>query len=366
MGVKSMDKRIKVLIIGSDSSVKGGITSVIDRFLNYNWDGIEVELLPTYIEGNSIKKILFFFKSIIKYLYKLIKNDFNIAHIHMSYKGSFFRKFVIVKIGNLFKKKLILHLHGSEFKVFYENSSKLVKKLIKNILENCDSVIVLGENWKEATKQISPQCNISIFNNAVNVPNYTVEWSESEITILFLGVIIKRKGVYDLIESIRLLDKAGVIKERNIKFIIGGSGAEEENVKNKINEYNLGYCTKMKGWVNGELKEKLLKKAQLFILPSYNEGLPMAILEAMSYGIPVISTDVGSIAEAVVDNETGLLIRPGEIEKMVECITNILSDKVEWQNKSNACKRIIYNKFNEEKYFNNINYMYRELYTIKE
>ena len=61
-----MKKNVKVLIVGSHSSVKGGITSVIDRFLNYNWNDIEVELLSTYIEGNFIKKIFFFLRGLSK------------------------------------------------------------------------------------------------------------------------------------------------------------------------------------------------------------------------------------------------------------------------------------------------------------
>lgn len=356
-----MRKDIRVLIVGSDSSVKGGITSVIDRFLNYNWNDVDIELLPTYIEGSSIKKIIFFLKSIFKYIKRLIKNDFDIAHIHMSYKGSFFRKFIIVSLGKVFNKKIILHLHGSEFEVFYINSSKIVKRLIRNIFESCDLVIVLGERWKKVVKGIAPNSNISVFNNAVNIPDYTAEWNEGKINILFLGVLIKRKGIFDLIEAIKILNQNGIVREKNLNFIIGGSGPEEDEIKNKINEYNLNFCVEMTGWVNGKLKEELLKKSQVFVLPSYNEGLPMAILEAMSYGIPVISTDVGSIAEVVIENKTGFLIKPGEYKRIVNCIIAVVKDKAEWINKSSACKKIINNNFNEQKYFNKVTNMYIDL-----
>ena len=120
----SQEKK-KVLIIGSDSTVKGGITSVIDSFLNNQWKDIEVQLLPTYIEGNPMEKINFFIKSLCIYLKRLMKNDFDIAHVHMSYKGSFYRKLLIVKLSKLFKKKVILHLHGSEFEVFYNKSNRI-------------------------------------------------------------------------------------------------------------------------------------------------------------------------------------------------------------------------------------------------
>lgn len=357
-----MENKIKVLIVGSDLSVKGGITSVIDRFLRYKWNNIEIELLPTYIEGSKGKRIVFFLKAIFKYVKKVINNDFDIAHIHMSYNGSFYRKYAIVKVSNAFNKKVILHLHGSEFEVFYKKGNKLVKRLIVDIFEKSDTVIVLGEKWNKVVKEIAPKSNVEIFNNAVNIPRYKVKWSNDKINILFLGVLIKRKGIYDLIEAIKILNENKIIKDKNLNFIIGGSGPEELSLKMKIDEYGLDYCIEMVGWVNSDLKDGLLKKSQVFILPSYNEGLPMAILEAMSYGIPVIATNVGSISEVVMDNKTGFLAEPGDIEKIANYIIDITNSKEEWEKQSKICKEIIYNKFNENNYFNNIADMYGILY----
>lgn len=354
-----MKKNIKVLIVGSHSSVKGGITSVIDRFLNYNWNDIEVELLSTYIEGNFIKKIFFFLRGFLKFIKMLIKNDFDIAHIHMSYKGSFFRKYLIVKFSKLFKKKVILHLHGSEFEIFYNNSNQKIKNMIKNLLESVDSVIVLGENWERIIKSIAPNAKIDIFKNAVNVPDYKAQWSDEKINILFLGVLIKRKGIYELIEAINELNKNGVIKNKKLNFLIAGSGIEEKSIKNKINEYNISYCVEMLGWINRDMKEMLFNKSQIFILPSYNEGLPMAILEAMSYGIPVISTDVGSVSEVVINDKTGYLISPGSIKEIIESIKLIIANENAWKAKSSICKKIIEEEFNEEKYFKKIEHLYK-------
>lgn len=351
-----MEKITRVLIIGSDSSVKGGITSVIDRFLNHQWCGIESELLPTYIEGGAIKKIVFFLKNLFKYISKLFKNSFDIAHIHMSYKGSFFRKYIIAKLGKLFNKKVILHLHGSEFEVFYNNSNVFIKKLIVNLFECCDLVIVLGKNWEVFIRRIAPKSKISILNNAVRLPNYTVKWNEYKINILFLGVLIKRKGIYDLIEAIKLLNEKGIIKEKRLNFIIGGSGLEEENLKRKIMEYNLNEFVEMSGWVNGNMKEELLRKSQIFILPSYNEGLPMAILEAMSYGIPIIATDVGSISEAVSEECTGYLIEKNSPTQISNKICKIIDS--DWQTLSRNCLEKIKENFDEKVYFEKIEKIY--------
>lgn len=355
------NNKVKVLTIGSDSSVKGGITTVINSFLNYKFEDIELELLPTYIETNNFKKITFFFKSLIVYIKKNIKNDFDIAHIHMSYKGSFIRKYLIFLITKLFKKKVILHLHGSEFEVFYKNSNFILKKMIKDILKKSDLVIVLGEKWKNVIQEIEPSANVKIFNNSVPVPKYKVGLNDNGFNILFLGVLIKRKGIYDLIEAIKILNDSGVLEKYNVKFTIGGSGKEKEEIENKISDYNLDSVIDMVGWVDGELKESLLKNSQLFVLPSYNEGLPMAILEAMSYGIPVISTEVGSIGEVVCNYKTGFTFKPGDINSLVQYIEKLITEKQLWYEMSGNCKKSIEEDFNEEKYFYKVEKEYKKL-----
>ena len=353
-------KNKKVLIVGSDLSVKGGITSVIYSFLNYNWDEFEVELFPTYIEKNSINKIIFFVKSYFKYIGLLLRNEFNIAHVHMSYKGSFYRKFIIVKTSKIFKKKVVLHLHGSEFKEFYNSSNNILKKLIKNIFESSDCVIVLGEEWYKLILNIAPTANIKIFNNAVKIPNLNVTWNKKEIKVLFLGVLIKRKGVDDLIEAIKILEQKNIIKNRNIKFIIAGTGKEEYKLKEKAKLYKLENCIDFVGWVNGKEKEKLLKESQVFVLPSYNEGLPVAILEAMAYGIPVISTNVGSIEE-VVNNDNGFIIKPGSINDLAYSIEKLTENEEKWNKKSNLSRKTICKMFDEKIYFENIINLYNDL-----
>ena len=350
----------KILIIGSDSSVKGGITSVINSFLENNWNNIEVKLLPTYIEGNVIKKVIFYIKAICTYIFKVINKEFDLVHIHMSYKGSFIRKFLIVKISNLFNKKVIMHLHGSEFEVFYKNSNKLIRKCITNIFEKSECTVVLGEKWREVISNIAPKANIKVFNNAVRIPAEKVNNDGEVINILFLGVLIKRKGIYELIDAIRILKDKEFFNTYNVRFLIGGTGIEEENIKNKIYQLGIAKHIDMLGWVDKQLKEEVLLKSQILVLPSYNEGLPMAILEAMSYGIPVIASRVGSIDE-VVNSSNGYIIdniTPNEIVKGIEVL---LKDKNEWNNYSIAAKNDIYKNYNLDKYFCKFETLYSEI-----
>ena len=231
--------KIKVLTIGSSQEVKGGITTVIEQFLNYEWDNIDMCFLPTYIEGGKIRQIFFFCIAILKYLIMIMLNRPNIVHIHMSYNGSFYRKFIIIKLSKIFKVHAILHLHGSEFKMFYEKSSLTVKNMIKSLFESAEQTIVLGQGWLDFVQDIAPKANIIVCNNAVDIPIEVASLSEGTFNILFLAVLLKRKGIYDLIEVIKQLKDEDFFYQKNIKFIVAGDGPEYQILLQYIERYGL-------------------------------------------------------------------------------------------------------------------------------
>lgn len=357
-------KKVKVLTIGSSPSVKGGITTVINQFMTYNWNDITMSLLPTYIEGNKIKQILFFMFAVLKYSMTLIFNRPDIVHIHMSYKGSFHRKLFITKLSRKFKVKVILHLHGSEFKLFYENSDAKMKGKIRGLFEMVDQTVVLGQNWKDFIQQIAPNSNIVVCNNTVELPSTTIKHPSEQFNILFLAVLLKRKGIYDLLESINQLNQEQFFKQKNVKFIIGGDGPEYESVLKYVKDHNLDSVIEMVGWVDGDKKKELLITSHAMILPSYNEGLPMSILEAMSYGIPVISTDVGSISEVVINKKTGILIESGNVDQIKQSIKTVVTEKELWELISHNSRDLIKQKYNQQQYLENFEIMYQRLITL--
>lgn len=116
------------------------------------------------------------------------------------------------------------------------------------------------------------------------------------------------------------------------------------------------------GWVNRDQRKELLEKSDVLVLPSYNEGLPMAILEAMSYGLPIISTNVGSIAEAVHNGENGFLVEPGNVAALEEAITILTDNEELWQRQSLASRKTCETKFAETVFFRKIQKIYVDLY----
>lgn len=354
------EKKIRILMCSSDRKEKGGMNSVIDQLMDHDWgDNFQFSYLATHITGNPVKKT-FFFANAYRKLKKLIKQDaFDIIHIHMSYKGSFYRKYYVAKLCKRYSKKVIIHLHGSEFKDFYNGGNAKRKKQIQELFSIADASIVLGKDWRNFILKIAPRANVIVINNAVSLPVFYNKEISKLRKFLFLGALIQRKGVIDLLQAVKQMKNQGV---SDFCLLIAGSGTEEQRLKEYAQTNGLQGCVEFLGWITKEQKPELLKKADVLVLPSYNEGLPIAILEAMSYGLPIISTDVGSIAEAVKENENGFLIKPGDVDSLAHAMIQLTNNSNLWKQESNTSKKICEKNFSENVFFEAVEKVYRGLY----
>ena len=140
--------------------------------------------------------------------------------------------------------------------------------------------------------------------------------------MIFLGRIGKRKGIFDLLKAIT--NQKSDFRNK-LKLIVGGDG-DIKLLEETIEQNQIGDMVNFVGWVRGDKKEELLNNSDILILPSYNEGLPISILEGMSFSMPIISTDVGGIPQVVVNNENGKVVKPGDIKGIEEAIMYYLED----------------------------------------
>ena len=253
-------------------------------------------------------------------MFRYSKKEIKIVHIHTASYKSFWRKAIFVYLARLINKKVILHIHGAEFKKF----AAIHHKLIRKVLLKCDKIVVLSKSWKEWFEKEFDINDVVIVNNIIETPKTSLgsKRANEKLIVLFLGAIGKRKGIYDLLEA---LFKYKELFGNNIQLIIGGNG-EAEKVISYIRDKHLEDIVEYRGWVSGDDKVRLLNSADIFILPSYNEGLPISILEAMGYGIPVITTPVGGIPEVITDGENGLMVSPGDVDGLFNAVSKFAMD----------------------------------------
>lgn len=240
----------------------------------------------------------------------------------MAEKGSTFRKGKIAKWGKFAHKKVIIHLHAGPFMAWYGTLSGLQKRKVCKIFSYADEVFVLGNYWKKELSSIINADKITVMYNGADCPPENRYNPEGKY-IVYLGVMNKQKGIYDLLNAIKKIDS---IIDKEIKVLLCGNDLEG-NVKKIINSNNLNKRIDMPGWINKKQRLDIFKNTMLIVLPSYYEGLSMTIIEAMSYGIPVITTNISTMPELL--GENGYMYLPGDINALCKLLCSLIKDKKE-------------------------------------
>ena len=314
-----------VAIIGTRA--RGGIRAVIENHIQAGvYDGYNHYFITSHDEAGVANRLALVLCSLLSLVKLVVLGKISMCHLHGSMKGSIYRKALFVFVSQLLGCKVIFHLHGSEFAKTYDNAGRFYQTLVRYILNRSNHVFVLSTYWKAYVDSISSNPDIRVINN---FPSPVFEdlyeerdFARTEITeLLFLGYIGQRKGIYDLVDAVALLKDRGV---KGFRITVGGNG-EVDNLRTLIANKNLDEYFKVIGWVSGEQKYELLKKSDLLLLPSHNEGLPIAILEALSSGLAVLSTRVGGIPDAIRDERYGLLVEPGQPVALANAISRYLN-----------------------------------------
>jgi len=315
----------RVLFIGPDyKHHRGGIGAVLEVYQQHIPGFRFIATHNSRLSRTGV--FLLAIGALIKLCWKLCSNrHIQIVHIHGASRGSFYRKYAVFLIVRyIFRRKVVYHLHGGKFHTFYNNGSKLYRKCVRHLLEEATHVVCLSAYWEKFLTAHFKIKSVSIIHNPIAIcgdrPNITT--SSHHLSMLFLGKIGDNKGIFDLLAIIaRNRDHY----RRHITLKIGGNG-DVNRLKKFIADRELEDIVEYAGWVHGPAKHHLLSTCDVLILPSYNEGLPISILEAMSYSKPIISTTVGGIPEIVKNGVNGFLTAPGDQHALEKHIHQLLYD----------------------------------------
>lgn len=334
---------MKVLVVSPDRREKGGIATVVDNL--QSTEAVTYFYFSTWKNGSSFYRSLYSISRMLLFPFYLLKESVDVVYLHFAHNGSFFRKAYYSFVGKKFKKKIIWHAHSSSFDLFFKGLSPKRQQHIQKIFSAyCDRLIVLGDYWQTFYANEIPVAKekIIILPNAVFVPKEFQYQPNSQVITMF-GRLGKRKGTLDLLEV------AEYFRDSAIVFKLYGDG-DLKYFTQLIQERGLSKV-QIKGWLRDQEKQRAMEEATLNILPSYNEGLPMAILETMALGIPNLATYVGSIDEVISDGSNGLLVSAGDINGMIDKINDFVFEqsKIERNEMSILARKTIEQDFSMEK-----------------
>ena len=312
---------MNVLMVGVGSKRVGGMWTVAEQYISNSEFNSKVNLtyIPTSTNGNIVLRTLFMLVGYLRILWVLNTKKIDIVHIHMAEKGSTFRKGRVAKWARHRNKKVIIHLHAGPFMAWYKTVSIDKQEKIRQFFGCADIVLVLGEYWKNELQEIIPKGKMQVLYNGVKCPDEN-PYNPNAKYIVYFGVMKREKGIYDLINAI---NETNDKLPNDVKVVLCGNDLEG-NIPEIIENKGLKNRFELPGWVSGEKKEQIYKKAVIDVLPSYYEGLSMTLLEAMSRGIPIISTNISTMSEVVGKN--GILIDPGDVTSLGENLLNLLSN----------------------------------------
>ncbi|MBA6253761.1 glycosyltransferase family 4 protein [Colwellia sp. MB3u-55] len=318
-----MRKKLNIML-GTAPDGNGGIATVVNGLIK---DGFfrdnRVTYLSTHVSYKSKLGAFIKFSGVcINFLYLNVICNVQVVHIHMASRGSYARKSVIIRLASLFRNKIIIHLHGAEFKEFYSDECSYSKqKNIRNSFNLSDKIIVLSTQWRDWVRTIvEEKYKVCVVYNAVPEVVLPCKKLQQE-NILFLGRLGQRKGVEDLINAFAKVAS----KFPNSQLQLGGDG-DLTKYQTQVSSLGLVNQVTFLGWVSGETKNQCLADATIYCLPSYNEGFPMGILEAMSAGVAVVASKAGGIPDAITDQIDGLLIDAGDVDSLAEALITMLED----------------------------------------
>jgi glycosyltransferase involved in cell wall biosynthesis len=312
------------VMIGTAIGGPGGVAAVLNIYLESGFfDRYQIVYIASHSTMGNIQKIMVMIKGFFQFFLMLAKNQVNLVHFQVSTGASFWRKAIFIVLAHCFRRPVIMHIHGGRFKDFFSAQPRVLKKVIQWVLNSSDVVIVLSPGWKTWFESISVNKSILAIYNAVHVKPKKERLFVFPINLLCLGRLGHNKGTYDLLAAMPKLLK----KYPDLKLRLAGDG-EIEQAREASQRLGIADAVEVLGLVGSERKNRLLEEATIYILPSYAEGLPMSVLEAMAAHLPIITTPVGGIPEAVTNGIEGFLISPGDIDAIYNRVDQLLSDKV--------------------------------------
>lgn len=312
-----------VCMIVPNEAVKGGIASVVN---GYRGSVLERHHRVTYIEsyqdGSKWDKLKKAMKGYAAFRGLLGKDRPDLVHVHSSFGPSFYRKMPFILWSASRKIPVVNHIHGAEFDTFYGNASEAKQKLVRKVYGRCTRLVVLSEEWAARLQQIVPREKIDILENYCRIPEEPFDIGRDKKQVLFLGELGERKGCFDIPAVWER------VKEKcpSASLVMAGDG-EMARVREAFSQRGLAKDVSFPGWVRGEEKERLLRESGIFLFPSYHEGMPMAVLEAMGYGMGIVTTAVGGIPQLIAHGQSGFLETPGDLGAMAEDVSALIQDE---------------------------------------
>jgi glycosyltransferase involved in cell wall biosynthesis len=368
-------KKPKVLLFGPQLSAVGGgpthLRNLLASSLSERYDIVHFEIgsrgreSPASEEGVLVRLPRLLWSPFLL-VWRILTARPEVLHINTSLNHkSFWRDLGYLLIGRAFQRNVVIQVHGGSLERFCQHS--LLLRLVSSwAFSIADAVVVLSSVEKESFEKIPSLKKLLIIPNAIRVEEYqqgSMNMRSGDVCrITYLGRLTREKGLFEAIDAMKMVASDSALDR--VELTMAGSGSAHSDLASRIRELGLESRVRLVEPVFGADKVKFLQQSDVFLFPSYHEGLPYSVLESLAAGTPVIATKVGGIPDAVVDGVQGLLIDPKDPKQIVGAIRRLAADPALVRAMSQNCLSRSRDMFGLERLSKQFDQLYQSLIPV--
>jgi len=334
--------------------------SAVTKFIvenNDNVNYIHFEIGRRDNDKGGVFRVLSIMKSLWQWKKLLKANPEALVHFNFALTSlSIYRDSLYIYIAR--KRKIVVHLHGGNY-LFSESTPWLINAVLKRLFLKDIPFIVLSDKEKERVQNHFQANRVHSLPNCIDLKlarQFERSYNNKQLLLGYIGRITETKGMNELLEACKKMKCNGI----PFKLILAGAERKEDNYVERFKD-SLDTDFEYVGVVSGKAKEEFMKRIEVFVLPSYFEGLPMSLLETMSFGCVPVTTNVGSISTVVTNFENGLFVRVKSTDDLVASIESLYNNSQMLLRIGKSAQKFIFEHFDPDLYIYQLNSIYQNI-----
>jgi glycosyltransferase involved in cell wall biosynthesis len=310
------------MVVGPGRQGAGGIAVVVERLMTSALaDRYELVHVLTHRDSGPLRKALQAVAGLTRASWLLAAGRVDLVYLLTSSGFSLRRKAAVAALARLARRPYVVHVHASDFDGYFRAAAGWERRLVRWTLAGAALVIAVSPSW-ERRLQALVRCQTTSIPNPVPIPRRSAPLDASSALIVSVGRLGLRKGSRTIVRALALLGQ----RHPDARLVLAGDG-DLSAVRAEAHRLGVADRVEFPGWIGPEERAQILLEATVFVLPSREEGLPVALLEAMSYGLPAIVSPVGGIPDVFEDGRHGYFVSPDDPDALADRIGALLDDR---------------------------------------
>lgn len=293
---------------------------------------VRITTVATYIDSGRARRWLVGTSGMVRATWRVLRGRVDVLHVHLTHRGSVVRKAGPLLAARAVGVPAVIHAHSYDFAGWFDGLPAPAQCLVRAALP-AQRWLTLGVGLagEYRTRLRLDEDQVLVLANPVELPPEPEVASRpaaeagtdaAVVGVASLGRLGERKGSYDLVSAIARVDAA----TRAVIRVVAAGDGEIDEVRRAASDAGVSDVFEVRSWLSPAERDAVLAGSEILVLPSYAEGLPMALLEAMAWGLVPVVTPVGGIGEVVEHGVDAIVVQPGDVDAVARALETLVAD----------------------------------------